>query len=99
MKSSQRVLQCELTLSIFARRHLMMSNMSTRREFVKTGTAALGLAALGSRRADALAAFDATTPAPIGAAPMDAGVKTLLMDALNAAKMAGAGYADARIGH
>src|SRR5579862_8665897 len=67
--------------------------MTTRREFVKTGAAALSLTALGSRRADALAGL--ANPA----APMDASVKALLMDALNAAKMAGAGYADARIGH
>jgi TldD protein len=73
----------------------MMSDMSTRREFVKTGAAALSIAAIGPRRADALS----TLVAPSTAAPMDAGVKALLMDALNAAKMAGAGYADARIGH
>jgi TldD protein len=66
--------------------------MTTRREFVKTGAAALSLATIGSRRADALSSLAAP-------APMDASVKALLMDALNAAKMAGAGYADARIGH
>jgi TldD protein len=71
-------------------------DMTTRREFVKTGAAAVGLSVL-PRYADALASLGVRSPA--AAAPMDAGVKALLMDALNAAKMAGAGYADARIGH
>src|SRR6202012_2942425 len=76
-------------------------DMTSRREFVKTGAAALALTAIGSRRADALALNDGPLAEPglVNAAPRDAGVKALLLDALNAAKMAGAGYADARIGH
>ena len=70
-------------------------DMTSRREFVKTGAATLGLSVLGPRATKTLAALGASA----SAAPMDAGVKSLLMDALNAAKMAGAGYADARVGH
>lgn len=69
--------------------------MTSRRNFLKTGTAAAGAVALTG----------ALAPPTIGASPgtsrrthaMDAATKDLLMDALNAAKLAGAGYADARI--
>jgi TldD protein len=71
---------------------------------VKAGTAAAAMVAVGSRQAMALAS--AASPSTIvpsggGTAPapaMDASVRALLMDALNAATLAGAGYADARVG-
>jgi TldD protein len=69
--------------------------MSTRRDFLKQGSAVAGAIALGGslRPAEAL-----TPQAGARAAAMDTAVKDLLLDALNAAKMAGAGFADARIG-
>ena len=88
------------TRSVTARRRRVVS----RREFVKAGTAAAAMVAVGSRQAMALAS--AASPSTIvpsggGTAPapaMDASVRALLMDALNAATLAGAGYADARVG-
>jgi TldD protein len=75
--------------------------MSDRREFLKkTGIAAGVIAAGGAlRTAEAAAgALAAPVPSPVPAAPpMDAATKELLMEALNAAKLAGASYADARI--
>ncbi len=68
--------------------------MSTRRDFLKTSSAAAGALALTPPLTAAGRALPATTTAVI----MDAVVKDLLMDALNAAKLAGASYADARIG-
>src|SRR5690349_23853703 len=76
--------------------------MSDRREFLKkTGLAAGALAATGALRtaeaaAGTIAPLAATRP-PAPAASMDAATKELLMEALNAAKLAGASYADARI--
>jgi TldD protein len=69
--------------------------MSTRRDFLKQGGAVAGAIALGGsvRPAEAI-----TLQAGAQAAAMDTATKDLLMDALNAAKMAGAGFADARIG-
>ena len=69
--------------------------MSTRRDFLKQGGAVAGAIALGGslRTADALAPLAGTQ-----GATMDAAIKDLLMEALNSAKMAGAGFADARIG-
>ena len=70
--------------------------MTSRREFLKTGAAAAALATVSGRRASALTnILPWSPPAPT----MDASVRALLMDALNAAKLAGAGYADARVGH
>ena len=83
--------------------------MTTRREFLKDGSLAVAAVAAG---AGAPAAAPSTTPAPVpapagappataaapDATPTDAAVRDLMMDALNAAKMAGASYADARIG-
>jgi TldD protein len=69
--------------------------MSTRREFVKQGSVVAGAVALGGALHAAQAA-PLTAVAPADA--MDAVVKDLLLEALNAAKLAGAGYADARIG-
>src|SRR5262245_14478216 len=75
--------------------------MSDRREFLKkTGIAAGAIAASGALRTAEAAASALTTPAPLPASappPMDAATKELLMEALNAAKLAGATYADARI--
>ncbi|MGQ0647955.1 MAG: metallopeptidase TldD-related protein [Gemmatimonadaceae bacterium] len=67
--------------------------MSTRRDFLKQGTAAAGAVALSGALRSADAARP-TSPAPA----MDAVVKDLLLEALNAAKLVGAAYADARIG-
>jgi TldD protein len=71
--------------------------MTNRRDFLKTGAAAGALAIAGPAltRAEVLAQRavpDAGPPA------MDASVKELLTDALNAAKLGGASFADARIG-
>ncbi|MFN8582541.1 MAG: metallopeptidase TldD-related protein [Gemmatimonadaceae bacterium] len=70
--------------------------MSTRRDFLKHGGVAVGAVALGG----ALSKANALQPHAVAstAEPMDAGIKDLLMDALNAAKLGGASYADARIG-
>ncbi len=66
--------------------------MTDRRDFLRTTGAAAAAVAAGS----------ALQPARAGAAPpqaqaMDAAIRDLLMVALNAARSAGAGYADARI--
>jgi TldD protein len=70
--------------------------MTTRRDFLKTATA-VGAAALATpalSRADVLARH-ASRAEP---AAMDPATKELLVEALNAAKMGGAEFADARIG-
>ena len=71
--------------------------MTNRRDFLKTGAAAgaLALAAPALTKADALAQRLALA-APLPA--MDPVVKELLIEALNAAKLGGASFADARIG-
>ena len=74
--------------------------MSDRREFLKkTGIAAGAIAASSAlRKAEAATTpFMAPPASPAVAAPRDAATKELLMEALNAAKMGGASYADARI--
>ena len=70
--------------------------MTNRRDFLKTGAAAgaLVLAAPALSRAEAFA----ERVAPPALPPMDPSTKDLLMEALNAAKMGGASFADARIG-
>jgi TldD protein len=70
--------------------------MTTRRDFIKTGAAAgaLALAAPALTGAEALAQRTARREP----APMDPATKELLTEALNAAKMGGAEFADARIG-
>jgi TldD protein len=70
--------------------------MTSRRDFLKTGATAgaLAVAAPALGRAEALAQRVAPPPLP----PMDAAVKELITEALNAAKMGGAEFADARIG-
>src|SRR6476469_1991933 len=73
------------------------SSMTNRRDFLKTGAAAGALALAGPAltRADALA----QRVAPVADLPaMDAATKELLIEALNAAKLGGASFADARIG-
>ncbi|HEX5830771.1 MAG TPA: TldD/PmbA family protein [Gemmatimonadaceae bacterium] len=72
--------------------------MTTRRDFLKQGTAVAASVAATSALARAGGAQGA--PGAVqrpAAADMDASVKELLMEALNAAKLAGASYADARI--
>src|SRR5687767_5953468 len=73
--------------------------MSDRREFLKqTGIAAGAIAATSAlRQAEAAASVLAPARPASSAGPMDAATKELLMEALNAAKLAGASYADARI--
>jgi TldD protein len=70
--------------------------MTTRRDFLKTGAAAgaLALTVPALTRAEALAQRAATAALP----PMDPATKELLVEALNAARMGGAEFADARIG-
>ena len=70
--------------------------MTNRRDFLKTGAAAGALALAGPAltRADAFA----QRVAPVDLPAMDAATKELLIEALNAAKMGGASFADARIG-
>jgi TldD protein len=73
--------------------------MTNRREFLKKGTLVAGAIAAEAafRKAHGLAPL-----APPFAEPpmpeMDAATRDLMMEALNAAKMAGASYADVRIG-
>jgi TldD protein len=66
--------------------------MSSRREFLQhTGAAAAGLAIASSM------ARTAVSQPYAGTSPQDPAVKELLMEALNAARGAGASYADARV--
>ncbi len=64
--------------------------MTSRRTFLKTGTAALGVAALGPR---VLSAAPQQRPALY----TDPATRELMMEALDAAKRAGASWADVRI--
>jgi TldD protein len=70
--------------------------MTTRRDFLKTATA-VGAAALAT---PALSRAEALARRARGAEPaaMDPATKELLVEALNAAKLGGAEFADARIG-
>ncbi|MEP7346333.1 MAG: TldD/PmbA family protein [Gemmatimonadaceae bacterium] len=80
--------------------------MATRRDFLRHGSAAAGAVALGGALTKAYAQGESgalgLTPSlnaqTSAGASMDASVKEMLMDSLNAAKMSGASYADARIG-
>jgi TldD protein len=67
--------------------------MTDRREFLKLA----GLAAAVAATDGALQGAFARTAAP-APSPMDPATRELLMEALNAAKLAGARYADVRIG-
>jgi len=70
--------------------------MTTRRDFLLTTGSALALAACGKAGGAATAA-PAPTPQPVSA-PGDASLNDLLLEALQAARDAGASYADARAG-
>lgn len=64
----------------------------SRREFLRqTGAAAATIAAVSA------SARQASAQGLLASPPPDAAIKELLMEALNAGKLAGAGYADARI--
>ncbi len=73
--------------------------MTTRRDFLATTAAAAGVAAIAAipQRAEA-AVRTLAAPQPHVQPPMDAPTKDLLMAAINAARMAGASFADARVG-
>ena len=66
--------------------------MTTRRTFIRTGSAALGAIALGPRLDPAAAA-----PKPLAPLYTDPVTRELMMEALDAAKRAGAFWADVRI--
>ncbi|MBC7841100.1 MAG: TldD/PmbA family protein, partial [Gemmatimonadaceae bacterium] len=75
--------------------------MTTRRDFLASSAAAAGAMAIASLPANAESLtrrFGPPLPQPHVQPPMDAPTKDLLMAALNSAKMAGASFADARIG-
>ena len=75
--------------------------MTNRRDFLKqSGIVAGAIAAEAAlRKANAMPGIVAPPSAPLRQAPvMDAATRDLMMDALNASKMAGANYADVRIG-
>ena len=67
--------------------------MTTRRTFLKTGTAALGAAVVGPRVLGATEPIQQQRPA----LSTDPATRELMMEALDAAKRAGAQWADARI--
>ncbi len=71
--------------------------MTNRRDFIKQGTLVAGAIAAEAalRKAHGLTPRSLEPPPP---PVMDAATRELMMDALNAAKMAGASYADVRIG-
>ncbi|MEO5588084.1 MAG: TldD/PmbA family protein, partial [Gemmatimonadaceae bacterium] len=71
--------------------------MTSRREFLKQGTlVATAIAAEAAfRKAHAMPPLPGSEPPP---PTVDPATRDLMMDALNAAKLAGAGYADVRIG-
>jgi TldD protein len=72
--------------------------MTDRREFLTAGAAMATAAGLASGWRAPLGAQPAGGPAVTAVAmPPDASIKELMMEALNAAKMSGAGYADVRI--
>jgi TldD protein len=75
--------------------------MTSRRDFIKQG--GVTAAVLAAANACARAGTAVTTPTPAGAASAppsgaDASTRDLMMEALDAARHFGAGYADARIG-
>jgi TldD protein len=73
--------------------------MSDRREFLKKGAqVAAAIAAANAWKVTGGAADLLAAPAAAAAMPADATINELMMDALNAAKKAGASYADVRIG-
>jgi TldD protein len=76
--------------------------MANRREFLQQGGAALGAAALAGTALGAVPRLLHAAPAPSDRALAtfsdDAAVRELMAEALNAAKSAGAAYADVRVG-
>ena len=73
--------------------------MTTRRDFLASSAVAAGAMGLASLPAEASAFARRLAPLqPHVQPPMDAPTKDLLMAALNAAKMAGASFSDARVG-
>src|SRR3954468_11140095 len=74
--------------------------MTTRREFLKKTGAAAALAAAGSTLFPGLASASTSAPVcPTGVGTFEElPIKELLMEAIGAAKAAGASYSDARIG-
>ena len=68
--------------------------MSHRRDFLKTSGLALGAIAIGGRPATGT---EVVRPGGTGRERMDGPTRDLLLDAINAATLAGASYADARI--
>ncbi len=75
--------------------------MPTRRDFLKTGTATLGALAVGPdllRAAPGLELPAATGYRPLPPVYTDPATRELMMEALDAAKRAGASWADVRIG-
>ncbi|HEX6057744.1 MAG TPA: twin-arginine translocation signal domain-containing protein, partial [Gemmatimonadaceae bacterium] len=70
--------------------------MPNRRDFLRTGALAAGAlaAAPALRRLEASPLHPPAPPSP----EVDPATRDLMMEALNAAKLAGAGFADVRIG-
>ncbi len=71
--------------------------MTDRREFLRTGAAAAAAAGIAGGWRAPLGAQSLTSSSVAAIMPPDASIKELMMEALNAAKMAGASYADVRI--
>ncbi len=71
--------------------------MTDRREFLRTGAAAAAAMALAGGWRAPLGAQSVVGSRSSAVMPSDASIKELMMEALNAARMAGAGYADVRI--
>ncbi len=73
--------------------------MHNRRDFLKQGGLALGgLAAMNGGFGRMPAGFVPSASTSVAVVPDEAAIRALMMAALNAAKMAGASYADARVG-
>jgi TldD protein len=72
--------------------------MTQRRDFLKHGAALAAMYALTPDRGIADRLMRGGAPLPDGAMPAGPEAKALMADALNAAKMAGATYADVRLG-
>ncbi len=72
--------------------------MTNRREFIKQGGVVAGAIAAEAALKKAGAAVHASPPLSGPRETTDAATRDLMMDALNAAKLAGAEYADVRIG-
>jgi TldD protein len=71
--------------------------MTSRRDFLATGGAALGALAVGPRLLEAAPVTGYPAPPRLPALYTDAATRELMMEALDAAKRAGASWADVRI--